>query len=640
MAKLALPPVTSLANTQSALGRINDNYDLIEAALENTLSRDGTAPNQMEADFDMNSNDILNASAIYADTLFLDGAEVVDPVLVSTFLQDGDGAVLRTAQDKMREIVSVKDFGATGAGVVDDSASINAAIAAVFAAGGGTVYFPEGTYVVESAVQMKAGVRLLGENRLSTIIIQRDGAELNPMIEFGFPTTSDGATLENLLINGNRDNNTDGVSVFTVHVRTGADVSIRNCKFANSNGFFIATNGVSTHIAGNIFQNCYMAPVFAFHALPAPTDAYTVFEDNTVTETGGGAILLEGSNYGVVRRNRIIGTVIGGRNSRITVDTSGTTITHVSGPNFAALKPGMFAVLDNGAEFRIVSKTSDTVLEVDPALPTLSGTQAGFGTGDLIGNLYSSNCQVTDNLCVGGVTYGMGGVIGGTAYQCSNNLWARNTIVNSGKHAINVTYDGGTGFLDMNSIIGNKIVNPGSAGGISTFDQVGIYLVSGSSGKLINTIVDQNTVLSASGDGQTLYWMAVDGLGSLGSVFVGKNVKSGMANAGVLNDVVSVVLDAGWGDTASSSAVVSHGTSVKLTVTCDGAGISFNPGVTINKICGSINDPPIIFGKLLTSSAATYRVFGESNSTVGAWRIFIDGTPAAGQSYVFGVHEN
>jgi hypothetical protein len=48
--------------------QIKSNNDAIEAAVEKTLSRDGTAPNQMEAVLDMNSNRIINLPAPAADT--------------------------------------------------------------------------------------------------------------------------------------------------------------------------------------------------------------------------------------------------------------------------------------------------------------------------------------------------------------------------------------------------------------------------------------------------------------------------------------------------------------------------------------------------------------------------------------------
>lgn len=45
-----------------------------------------------------------------------------------TFTQSGTGAVQQDAQDKMRSVVSVKDFGAVGDGITDDSAAIALAV--------------------------------------------------------------------------------------------------------------------------------------------------------------------------------------------------------------------------------------------------------------------------------------------------------------------------------------------------------------------------------------------------------------------------------------------------------------------------------------------------------------------------------
>ena len=57
MAKITLADMTS---GYQSVSLYNSNNTLIEAAIENTLSRDGTTPNMMEADLDMNSNRINN----------------------------------------------------------------------------------------------------------------------------------------------------------------------------------------------------------------------------------------------------------------------------------------------------------------------------------------------------------------------------------------------------------------------------------------------------------------------------------------------------------------------------------------------------------------------------------------------------
>jgi len=74
-----------------------------------------------------------------------------------SFLSPGTGAVARSASTKAAEIVSVKDFGATGDGTTDDTASIQAAIDYLQNASGGTVNFPAGTYVVSSTLTVGNG---------------------------------------------------------------------------------------------------------------------------------------------------------------------------------------------------------------------------------------------------------------------------------------------------------------------------------------------------------------------------------------------------------------------------------------------------------------------------------------------------
>lgn len=58
--KITLSNVTTFTNDNSAVTTVNANNALIVAGFDNTLSLNGTAPNQMQANFDMNGNNILN----------------------------------------------------------------------------------------------------------------------------------------------------------------------------------------------------------------------------------------------------------------------------------------------------------------------------------------------------------------------------------------------------------------------------------------------------------------------------------------------------------------------------------------------------------------------------------------------------
>ena len=75
MAKLTL---NTIGSRYGSIDALNDNFNAIEQAIENTFSLNGTSPNALEADLDMNNNAILNASEVDTTTLRINGV-LVEP---------------------------------------------------------------------------------------------------------------------------------------------------------------------------------------------------------------------------------------------------------------------------------------------------------------------------------------------------------------------------------------------------------------------------------------------------------------------------------------------------------------------------------------------------------------------------------
>jgi hypothetical protein len=221
------PTISTISSGYASNTQLNNNFSALRTGFDNTLSLDGSTPNAMNADFDMNSNDILNANEINTSSLRLNGVlvsaagevDVTSSIMSSdvftgngsttvytlsfapyikdntqiyidgvyqnkitystsgntltfteapplnsaievmvariltdvgtadagavTYTQGGSGSVQTTVQAKLQESVSVKDFGATGDGVTDDTAAFVAALAAA-----DYIHVPDGTYLI------------------------------------------------------------------------------------------------------------------------------------------------------------------------------------------------------------------------------------------------------------------------------------------------------------------------------------------------------------------------------------------------------------------------------------------------------------------------------------------------------------
>jgi hypothetical protein len=78
-------------------------------------------------------------------------------------------AVGRTVHQKFQEMISVKDFGATGDGSTDDTTAIRNAVAVC---SGKKLYFPSGTYLVSGIIDLVSNMSIVGDVKQSILKIK------------------------------------------------------------------------------------------------------------------------------------------------------------------------------------------------------------------------------------------------------------------------------------------------------------------------------------------------------------------------------------------------------------------------------------------------------------------------------------
>jgi hypothetical protein len=179
--------------------------------------------------------------------------------------------------------VNVLDYGADRTGASDSATAINNAITAVAAAGGGTVYFPAGTYRTNSSIVLKDKVTLQGEGTPS-----RTDVAVSPtrILHYGnnagllaqTPTLSGEFCLCNLEFDGTNAGATASGLVMDAHTNGGAIVGTKvyDCTFCNFTNYQVLQNGT---VFDNTFENC------TFHDYDKPAgDCYHIGPNGDPTQ--------------------------------------------------------------------------------------------------------------------------------------------------------------------------------------------------------------------------------------------------------------------------------------------------------------------------------------------------------------------
>lgn len=154
--KVTLSNFSTFTNDSSAVATINNNNQLLTSAFDNTLSRDGTVPNQMGAQLDMNSNQIINLGAPASGT---SAARLQDVIT-------GTGTV--TINNSYTSATLVDSPAPSGG---DDTTALNGWISTIQGTGQIGLLRP-GTFLLQTAALSITGAVTIIGSGMGTSIIQ------------------------------------------------------------------------------------------------------------------------------------------------------------------------------------------------------------------------------------------------------------------------------------------------------------------------------------------------------------------------------------------------------------------------------------------------------------------------------------
>ena len=436
------------ANTASAIvardGSGNFSAGTITAALAGNASTVTTNAN-LTGDVTSVGNATSIAAGVVVDADVSASAGIVASKL--SFTQAGTGAVARTVDSKLKDAVSVKDFGAVGDGVADDTAAIQAAINS----GAKSVVFPAGVYSTSSQLTLAANQSLQGHGAEVTSIIAKASTDFQYV---AYHTGGANIRIFGITFDANQANRA-GVLTTTAIPLLLADVTncrVSECTFQNAlgttsaPGFGMAIGGASNRCT---IHNC-----FALNNGTAskPADGFfcsasdSLISNCIASQCADTAFVIESAS-----RSGIVGCVShgcscgGAITNAINTDVYGNYINGLSVYNWNATVTG-------GIQIGTPLSTStggmyDTLVN---GVVICAEVSAGFGTGCAI-NIRTTGTPkparvIVSNCVIDGAT--LQGVLATSCVSCSI---INNSIKQTGAAAIQ--FAGGTGHVAQGNVI-------------------------------------------------------------------------------------------------------------------------------------------------------------------------------------------